>query len=421
MWFGLILLVVVLVAVTLLFISNRQKQGLTNLSGKIDLQLIAEGFVSPVEIKSSPDSSGRLFVVDRIGEIKIINTDSKVLATPFLDIKNKLVKLETAFDERGFWGLAFHPKFKENGKFYVYYSAPLRKGAPEGFDHTNYVSEFTASKDPNKSGTQERVVLQIDEPQATHNGGQILFGPDDLLYIAVGDGGGANDADFGHPEKGNGQDVNTLQGSILRIDVNGDPYGIPADNPFVAKDGKDEIFAYGFRNPFRMSFDDKTGDLYVGDVGQNLWEEVDVVKKGGNYGWHVKEGSRCFDPKTPDNPPTKCLSDGDYTDPIIEYGHPGIGGSGRAVLGGFVYRGGNIPKLKGKYLFGDWSSNLNSDKGMVFVAEEKSGKWQMKELLKLKSYLLGFGKDALDELYILTTDVAGPEGSTGKVYKIIKK
>lgn len=275
---------VIFIAVAISLIFRKQKQSLTKSADKIDLELIAEGFVSPLEIISPPDKSGRLFVVDRIGIIKIISTDRQILETPFLDIRDKLVNLDTAFDERGFLGLAFHPKFSKNGKFYVYYSAPLREGAPEGFDHTSNVSEFKVSENPNVAEINEKIVMQIDQPQPNHNGGQILFGPDGYLYIALGDGGGANDVDSGHPEKGNGQDINTLLGSILRIDIDKEPYGIPADNPFVSRDGKDEIFAYGFRNPFRMSFDEETENLYAGDVGQNLWEEVDVVKRGGITG-----------------------------------------------------------------------------------------------------------------------------------------
>lgn len=389
------------------------------------LDLMAEGFVSPVSLVSPDDGTGRLFVVDRVGEIRILTKDNVLLEDPFLDLKSKLVNLRSTFDERGLLSLAFHPDFESNGRFFVYYSAPLREEAPEGWDHTSTISEFIVSSNPDKADiASEKKILEIDEPQFNHDGGQLLFGSDGYLYISVGDGGKANDVGLGHPDIGNGQDTLTLLGSILRIDIdNGQPYSVPEDNPFVGEDGRDEIYAYGFRNPFRMSFDRETGRLFVADVGQNLWEEVDIVEKGMNYGWHVKEGSHCFDPENPDKSlaecPDKGLKDERLIDPILEYQNANAEeGIGLSVIGGFVYRGKAIPDLYGKYIFGDWSESFLTGKGKIFVAEESNGSWSIIDSAELSSFILGFGQDADNELYVLASDSTGPTGNSGKVYKL---
>lgn len=252
------------------------------------LELVAEGFAAPVLLREAPDESGRLFVVDQAGLIRVVGADGELRSEPFLDLRSRIVPLRTDFDERGLLGLAFHPGYASNGRFHVYYSAPLRAGAPDDFDHTSHVSEFTVSADPEVADpASERVILQVDEPQANHNAGTVAFGPDGYLYVSLGDGGGGNDIGTGHVPDwyegnagGNGQDVEqNLLGSILRIDVDtGDPYGIPSDNPFVGETGLDEIWAYGFRNPYRFSFDALTGTMLVGDAGQELWEEVSLVQ-----------------------------------------------------------------------------------------------------------------------------------------------
>jgi hypothetical protein len=312
----------------------------------------------------------------------------------------------SAFDERGLLGLAFHPNYAQNGRFFVYYSAPLREGAPAGFDHTSHISEFRVSGDPNVADpASERILLQVDQPQFNHDGGTVAFGPDGFLYISLGDGGGADDVGLGHVEDwyeanagGNGQDIQqNLLGSILRVDIDaGAPYGIPADNPFAGipgcADGCDEIFAYGFRNPYRFSFD-LGGDhrLFAGDAGQNLWEEVSIVDKGGNYGWNVKEGTHCFDTENPDVSPPECPDTvggghpraGDpLIDPVIEYAnHHQPGGLGAVVVGGFVYRGTVLRQLSGRYVFGDWSREFEEPDGTLFVASpRKKGLWLMQEL-----------------------------------------
>ncbi|NJK85753.1 MAG: PQQ-dependent sugar dehydrogenase [Bacteroidales bacterium] len=230
--------------------------------------------------------------------------------TPFLDIRDKIIQLNSGYDERGLLGLAFHPEYAENGRFFVYYSAPLRDEAPDWFNHTSVISEFAVSVDNNVADeNSERIVMQIDQPQGNHNGGTLAFGPDDNLYISLGDGGGGDDVAAGHVEDwyefnagGNGQDIElNLLGSILRIDVDGEePYAVPSDNPFVEGEGLDEIYAYGFRNPYRFSFDMEGGnEMYVGDAGQELWEEVSIVESGKNYGWNVKEGTHCFSAENP--------------------------------------------------------------------------------------------------------------------------
>jgi glucose/arabinose dehydrogenase len=399
------------------FVLVNEKNG----SELITFELVAEDFNSPLKLVESPDSTGRLFVVDRIGFVKIIE-DGEVLEEPFLDLRERMIELRTDFDERGLLGFAFHPDFENNGKFYVYYSTFLRGGASTTWDHTSRISEFKISEDPNKADmNSEKIILQIDEPQFNHNGGEIIFGPDNYLYIAVGDGGNADDFGTGHSQIGNGQDTNVLLGKILRINV-GD---IPADNPFVGKAGADEIYAYGFRNPFRMSFDDETGKLFVGEVGQNLWEEVDIVEKGKNYGWNIKEGSHCFSHESPDLSPSECKNAGykdeELIEPIIEYQNANVeSGIGLSVIGGFVYRGSEIPELYGKYIFGDWSNNFLVGKGKIFLAEEKNNLWSIAETFELDSFLLGFGEDEKKELYVLTSENVGPTGNSGKVYKIIK-
>jgi glucose/arabinose dehydrogenase len=411
----------------------------------VGLMQIADGLTSPVALVAVPDNTGRLFVVDQIGVIRVLS-DGTLLEQPFLDIQDRLVELMPEFDERGLLGLAFHPNFATNGRFFVYYSAPLREGAPAGFNHTSHVSEFSVSAtNPNEAlPDSERILLQVDQPQFNHNAGTLLFGPEDgFLYISIGDGGGADDVGLGHVEDwyeanagGNGQDITqNLLGNILRIDVDsGDPYAIPADNPFVGTEGLDEIYAYGFRNPYRMAFDmGGNHELFVGDAGQNLWEEVSIAVKGGNFGWNVKEGTHCFDTQNPDVSPPECPDtepDGKpLLDPIVEYAnHHQPGGLGAAVVGGHIYRGSSLPQFSGRYIFGDWSREFEEPDGSLFVAKRrKRGLWHMEELLittnptgRLGHYLLGFGQDPAGEIYVLTTDSTGPTGTTGKVYKLVR-
>jgi glucose/arabinose dehydrogenase len=422
----------------------------TAISFSAGLELVAEGFTSPVYMTEAPDDSGRLFVVDQIGLIRIVTAEGQLLDTPFLNVQDRLVTLMPDFDERGLLGLAFHPDYASNGRFFVYYSAPLRPGAPDGYDHTATISQFLVSADPNVADpASETILLQVDKPQFNHNGGTLMFGPaDGYLYISLGDGGGANDVGLGHVEDwyadnagGNGQDVEqNLLGNILRIDVDGAaPYGIPADNPFVGRDGLDEIYAYGFRNPYRFSFDmGGSHRLFVGDAGQDLWEEVSIVEQGGNYGWNVKEGTHCFDAENPTVPPADCPetvgpdhpdSGAPLIDPVIEYANANQpGGLGFTVIGGYVYRGDDIPPFRGRYIFGDWSRSFTTPDGSVFLAQgRQGGLWLMREINfhnqpdgRLGHFLLAFGQDSEGEIYLLTTDMIGPSGNTGQVYKLVR-
>ena len=424
-------------------------------SPSVGLRLVADGFTSPVALVEAPDGTGRRFVVDQAGVIRIITAAGGLQPQPFLDLRSRIVPLMAAFDERGVLGLAFHPRYAVNGRFFVYYSAPLRAGAPAGYNHTARISEFRVSAaDANRADpASERIVLEVDKPQFNHNGGTLLFGPrDGYLYMSIGDGGGADDVGLGHVEDwyaanagGNGQDIQqNLLGNILRIDVDsGAPYAVPADNPFMGTpgcaDGCDEIWAYGFRNPYRMSFDQGGArDLFVGDAGQELWEEVSIAVKGGNFGWNVKEGTHCFSTDNPDESPPECPDTvgaphpraGDpLIDPVIEYAnHHQPGGLGATVIGGHVYRGSALPQFFGRYVFGDWSREFEEPDGSVFVAmPRKKGLWHMEQLRiatsptgRVGHYVLGFGQDLAGEMYVLTTDQTGPAGMTGKVYRLVR-
>jgi glucose/arabinose dehydrogenase len=388
--------------------------------------------------------------VDQVGEIRIITAEGQIIEEPFLNIQDRLVTLGEQYDERGLLGLAFHPEFAENGRFFVYYSAPLRAEAPTDWNHTSHISEFAVSADnPDVADSaSEQILLQVDQPQGNHNAGSIAFGPDGYLYIPLGDGGDADDTGLGHVEDwyetndgGNGQDLaQNLLGSILRLDVdnegaNGQGYAIPADNPFADQEGAAEIWAIGFRNPYRMSFD-MGGDqaLFVGDAGQNLWEEVSIVEAGGNYGWNVKEGTHCFSAANPNVSLEECPdmdADGrSLTDPIIEYQNANAeGGLGLVVSGGNVYRGSAMPDWDGLYIFGDWSTDFPEGDGTLLIATPPTTAgemWSFEELIvdgsengRLNEYLLSFGQDTSGEIYVLTTETPGPSGTTGKVYKLV--
>jgi glucose/arabinose dehydrogenase len=422
-------------------------------SGSYDLKLIADNFVSPLSVVDARDGTKRLFVVDQVGKIWIINPGGTTVANPFLDISSKLVTLSPDYDERGLLSLAFHPNFKNNGKFYVFYTAPPRPGGPEPgvpWDNQTRISEFQVSAgNPDKADpSSERIIFKANHPESNHNGGTIAFGPDDgYLYISIGDGGNFDDIGPGHVDDwykknagGNGQDVRqNLLGNFLRIDVNSisgtNAYGIPPDNPFVGRAGKDEIYAYGFRNPYRFSFDMEGHNwLYAGDEGQSLYEEIDVVTRGGNYGWNVKEGTHCFntdnDLKERFACPVEDSAGNPLLDPVIEVknsANPEGGGLTIAIVGGNVYRGTSIPSLFGKYIFGFLSASFDGPQGKILVAKPSTiGLWSF-EVLKLKSFpkdlgiwLKGFGQDQKGEIYVTGAPELGPQGKTGKVYKLVQ-
>ncbi len=427
----------------------------------IDMVLIEDGFASPIGLVAPPeddkwkgDKKGkniddkRLFVIDQAGKIWILDKQGNKLNMPFLDLTDRIVPLTPNYDERGLLGLAFHPNFARNGKFYVYYNGLPRTGGPQAgvpWNNTSVISEFRVSSwDKNQANAgSERRLFEIDDPQSNHNGGTLAFGPDGYLYIAIGDGGAANDVAPGHVEDwyavnagGNGQDVRAnLFGNILRIDVDrGNPYGIPWDNPFVGKVGRDEIYAYGFRNPFRFSFDmEGSHQLFAGDAGQVLYEEVSIVKKGGNYGWNVKEGTHCFNAANNKVEFPNCPSFDEFgnrlIDPIIElnnWQNP-KGGKATTIIGGNVYRGKDIKQLDGKYVFGTFSQNPTTANGELFVATpSRIGLWSFKEL-DLKSFpndlgyfLKGFGQDNDGEIYLTVSSILGPTGTSGKIYKLVE-
>ncbi|MFO7966590.1 MAG: PQQ-dependent sugar dehydrogenase [Archaeoglobaceae archaeon] len=390
----------------------------------VKLDLVADGLVSPVSMKQADDGTDRNFVVDQVGTVWIMTPTGEILHEPFINLTDRMVDLDTGYDERGLLDIEFHPNYSENGKFYVYYSAPLRSEAPDNYDHTSHIAEYRVNEtDPNIANrTSERILMQVDEPQTNHDGGQLLFGKDGYLYISLGDGGGANDVGVGHPPGGNGQNVSTLLGSILRIDVNGTPYGIPSDNPFVGEEGRDEIYAYGFRNPYRMSFD-SLGRLFVSNAGQDLFEEVSIVEKGQNYGWNIKEGAHCFDPENPSVPPENCSDSGPYNrtlmDPIIDYMQPENLSS--VVVGGHVYEGDELKGYRGFYFFADWNKRL-------LFATPGENNWtihevplQYRENGSLDSYIMGFGEDENGEIYVLAKENLGPTGLTGKIYRMKSK
>jgi glucose/arabinose dehydrogenase len=338
----------------------------------VKLVQIASGFDRPVDLDALPD--GGLFVAEQRGVIKIVK-NGVVNGAPFLDIHGKVA----LGGETGVLGFAFHPQYASNRKFYVYYSR----------NTTNLQAVFaeyqtTASNPDVADPASERILFTWDQPPlGNHQGGQIAFGPDGMLYIGLGDGGG-------HGDPNNfGQNTNVLDGKILRINVDAVPFGIPSDNPFANGGGRPEVYAYGFRNPWRFSFDSSTGRLFVGDVGEDRREEVDIVNKGGNYGWSIMEGSLCFKPET------GCNQSG-LTLPIHDYGRD-VGGT---IIGGFVYRGTAIPQLNGFYVFGDFLS-----KKLFALREGSDGTWTRFDLISNSGMLTSFGHDAQGELY--TVELGG--------------
>ena len=399
-----------------------------NTQPKVTLDLIAEGFTSPVALVNPQDGSDRLFVVDQVGFIWILS-EGKKIKNPFLDLRSRIVELNSFYDERGLLGLAFHPDFAANGLFYVSYSAPLREGlSANEWDHTTYISEFQVSaNDSNQADPDsERVLLAMDKPGYNYEAGHITFGPDGYFYITTGDSARDPASEAGKYA----QDTFSLLGKLLRIDVNGtaDPaqnYLIPHDNPFASGGGSPEVYAYGFRNPYRFSFDIlNSGEsrIFVVDVGQAMMEEVSIVEAGGNYGWPIREGITCFNSQSWSKPLESCSTDR-LIDPILAYAHEG---DLSAIVGGHVYRGESLPSLNGGYVFGDWGRG----NGRLFVAfppESGTGSWKVTEIeVELPGsqsgmgQLLGIGTDQMGELYLLTKDPGiGPVGESGRIYKLI--
>lgn len=413
---------------------------------RVELEPVVRGLTAPLWGTDAPGDATRLYVVDQTGILWAIHPDRGTKRV-FLDVRDRLVELGAfgpgTFDERGFLGVAFHPDYASNGLLYTYTSEPASESPDfstippgESPDHQSVIAEWQAdpqSAVPVVDPGSRRELLRIDQPQFNHNGGVLNFGPDGMLYINLGDGGQADDEGVGHSPQGNGQDPSNPLGSILRIDPLGSnsangQYGIPADNPFVGVSGHvEEIFAYGFRNPFRASFDAETGAFYVADVGQNDIEEVDVVTSGANLGWRLKEGTFCFHPNgDEDGFVTRCepgeVPEG-LVDPIAQYDHD----DGIAVIGGFVYRGSEVGQLSGRYVFGDYSCPCTRDYGRVFwIDPERRGRDGLSRVFEmrfsdrhlLELWLLGFGQDSSNELYVLGNHNGIPFGRTGEVLKI---
>jgi glucose/arabinose dehydrogenase len=400
---------------------------------KVKLEPFVTGVNAPLAMVQ-PNGDDRKFVIEQFGRVRIVHADGKLQAEPFLDIRNLIPALWSDFDERGLLGIAFHPNFKDNGRFFISYAAHLNFQGDLGkefwWDHTNVVAEYKVSADdpdvadPNSG----RIISSIDWPQFNHNGHWIGFGKDGMLYISTGDGGYANDWGIGHNvTEGNGQDMTSLNGKILRVNVDGKhPYEVPSDNPFVGNNNvAPEIWAYGLRNPWRCSFDMETGDLFCGDVQQNSYEEVDIVAKGNNMGWRKTEATHCFDYTKPDDHPATCDWTG-ITKPILEYNNCTAkpnGCKGISVTGGYVYRGGHAA-WNGKYIFGDWSKSFAEMNGQIFVGTKGSSGWSMEvaEVTNMSGktpYVLAFAQDAAGEVYALTSITTGPVGSLDTIYKIV--
>lgn len=345
-------------------------------------------FTKPVDLQSAHDGSGRLFVVEQEGMVRSFINNPEVSETQlFLDIRDRV---NDRGSEQGLLGLAFHPDFVNNGFFYVNYTA----GSPD----RTVISRFKINSGNAEEADEnsEFVILTFNQPFTNHNGGQLAFGPDGYLYIATGDGGSGGDP------LNNGQDRSTLHGNILRIDVNPGAgrlnYTIPADNPFVGNSSnfREEIYAYGFRNPWRMSFDPESGRLWTGDVGQNAFEEIDLVEKGGNYGWKIMEGGHCFPEEEP------CQREGLIL-PVWDYAQQG---NGRSVTGGYVYRGSNLTALQGLYVYGDFVS------GRIWALAGDNPENAVNTLLADTDLAISsFGTDEKNELLICAFD--------GKIYRLI--
>ncbi|MBL8062206.1 MAG: PQQ-dependent sugar dehydrogenase [Anaerolineales bacterium] len=340
--------------------------------GDYEWKTLVTGLDRPVDVQSAFDGSGRLFIIEKYGAIRIVK-DGQLSSEPFINIDDRVNDYS---NEMGLLGLAFHPEFEQNGYFYVNYTG-------EG-GHTR-ISRFQASGDV-ADPASEKILLTVDQPFPNHNGGAVVFGPDGYLYLGLGDGGAGGD-----PFK-NGQDTTALLGKILRIDVNtGAPYSIPADNPFG-----NEVWAYGLRNPWRISFDHVTGDLWIGDVGQGQWEEIDYlpanIPGGANFGWSIMEGSHGYDGEP----------DANLLLPVVEYSHD----FGCSVTGGYVYRG-EMPEWNGIYVYGDYCS------GTIWGLIQVDGQWQSQVMFEAVATITSFGVDESGELYF--------SSDNGTVYILARK
>ena len=437
---------------------------------RVALELVADGLDAPIFLVTPSDGSGRRFIGDQTGSIWALDPDGTRAEQPFLDLKDRMVPLLEGFDERGLWSMAFHPRFSTNGRFYVTYSAKRRPNSPHvgKTAYTWRLSEFRVRAEaPDQADpASERVLIELDWINRKHNGGGLAFGPDGFLYLGVGDGGGVHgvpdvyiapplsDEQFRHaaeikedpyrlPEEfyhfdAWAQDLGRLHGKILRIDVDhGAPYAIPPTNPFAGRaEGRDEIWAWGFRNPFRLAFDQGgAGDLFVNGVAESLWETIYMVDRPGNYGWAIREGTHCFDRRRAFDPPPDCPrrdAVGEIMrDPVVEYPNWSVKRAwskvkaeplGTANVGGVIYRGTAFQNLKGKLVFGDFSTRLDNPSGQIFVAAPPGdwrGLWPFERLIEIDQRIHSLAQDLEGEIYVLTTAQGIPVGKTGKVWKLM--
>ena len=343
---------------------------------------IVNGFETPVGMANASDGTGRLFVVEKTGKIRIIQ-QGQIVAEPFLDVSHRITP--DAATEQGLLGLAFDPNYKSNGRFFINYT---------DFNGSTVIARYQVSANANQANPEGVIVLTIEQPFWNHNGGHIAFGPDGYLYIGMGDGGDGDD-----PGE-RAEDLTKLLGKMLRIDVSGDTYTVPSDNPFGPASGaKTEIWAYGLRNPWKFSFDRQTGDLYIGDVGQNYYEEINFQSAsstgGENYGWDTLEGNHCHEPRQDCKVGSSVL-------PILEYDH----NEGVSVTGGYVYRGNQIPSLQGKYVFGDFGSST------IWVARKDGDTWSREVFEQTSISIASFAEDEIGELYVVDFG--------GSVYQLVK-
>jgi glucose/arabinose dehydrogenase len=355
--------------------------------GPVALQIVTTGLASPVYVTAPPGDTLRLFVVEQGGRVRVLRRDT-LLATPFLDLSGKI----SSGGERGLLSLAFHPRYATNGRFYVYFT---------DVNGDIRIVRYGVSADANVADPLSAdTVLAVPHPvESNHNGGQLQFGPDGKLYAGLGDGGGGGDT------AGNAQNRQRLLGKLLRLDVDGvSGYTIPSDNPFATDpSARPEIWAYGLRNPWRFSFDRQTGDLYIADVGQNAWEEVDVAAAaagrgpGANYGWNVMEGTHCYGATT-------CNQIG-LVLPVSEYSHI----DGCSITGGYVYRGARIAALAGRYLFSDFCSYFVHS--FIYNGGQATARIDLSGQLDPRARVSSFGEDARGELYIVTLE--------GALYRIV--
>ncbi|MEQ2314641.1 hypothetical protein AMECASPLE_014234 [Ameca splendens] len=391
---------------------------------EVCLQEVANGLRNPVAMIHADDGSHRFFVAEQLGYVWVYLANGSRIDRPFLNLTQAVLSSPWTGDERGFLCIALHPRFTTVRKAYVYYSVSVKK------EERIRISEFSLSEhdDNQLDHSSERTILEVVEPASNHNGGQLLFGHDGYLYIFTGDGGRAGDP-FG--KFGNSQNKSALLGKVLRIDVDnndeGVPYGIPSDNPFIGEQGaRPEIYAYGVRNMWRCSIDRGDpatgagrGRMFCGDVGQNKYEEIDLIVKGGNYGWRAKEGFSCYDRKLCQN------SSLDDILPIFDYPHK----LGKSVTGGYIYRGCEMPNLNGLYVFGDFMSG----RLMSLKENEATGEWQYNEICMGRDqtckfpklinsyyrYIISFAEDEAGELYFLATGVPSATARSGVIYKIV--